>query len=203
MKSSSGLAFTLIELLIVVAIIAILAAIALPNFFAAQVRAKVARAQSDQRTLEHAFDSYLIDYGSYPPTQATSADNYEGYRYLTTPVAYLPMALVDPFGLPYVQNRANDYDTRYEFMCTRLPDRTNQTREGINNLFNIQSVGPDGRDSFKPTQAYPSHPPEFEFYDPSNGLYSWGDILRAGGNYLPRWYRERQGGRRTTGNNWI
>jgi len=40
-------AFTLIELLIVVAIIAILSAIAVPNFLEAQTRSKVSRTQAD------------------------------------------------------------------------------------------------------------------------------------------------------------
>ncbi len=59
-------AFTLIELLIVVAIIAILAAIAVPNFLEAQTRAKIARVLSDQRTYATALETYQIDNSTYP-----------------------------------------------------------------------------------------------------------------------------------------
>ena len=59
-NSSKG--FTLIELLIVVAIIAILAAIAIPNFLAAQVRAKVSHAKAEMRTLTAALESYYTGY---------------------------------------------------------------------------------------------------------------------------------------------
>ena len=56
-------AFTLIELLIVVAIIAILAAIAVPNFLEAQMRAKLTRSKSDLRTCSVAWETYRIDNG--------------------------------------------------------------------------------------------------------------------------------------------
>ena len=59
-------AFTLLELLIVVAIIAILAAIAIPNFIEAQVRSKVTRAKADMRSLTVALEGYRVDYSHYP-----------------------------------------------------------------------------------------------------------------------------------------
>jgi prepilin-type N-terminal cleavage/methylation domain-containing protein len=59
-------AFTLIELLIVVAIIAILATIAVPNFLEAQVRAKVSRARSDMRSLATAVQAFHSDHNRYP-----------------------------------------------------------------------------------------------------------------------------------------
>ena len=65
-------AFTLIELLIVVAIIAILAAIAVPNFLEAQTRAKISRAKADMRSMATAAETYCIDYNTY---MISDADN--------------------------------------------------------------------------------------------------------------------------------
>ena len=88
-------AFTLIELLIVVAIIAILAAIAVPNFLEAQVRAKVSRVKADLRTIVTALESYAVDYNRYPPNDGV----YNVVPILlSTPVAYVSESnLVDPF----------------------------------------------------------------------------------------------------------
>ncbi|MDX2175204.1 MAG: prepilin-type N-terminal cleavage/methylation domain-containing protein [Candidatus Sumerlaeia bacterium] len=67
---SNQRAFTLIELLIVVAIIAILAAIAVPNFLEAQTRSKVSRAKADLRAVQLALESYAVDNNTYPYTES-------------------------------------------------------------------------------------------------------------------------------------
>src|SRR3954453_20338717 len=109
MKKST--AFTLIELLIVVAIIAILAAIAVPNFLEAQVRAKVSRVSTDMRSVTVALEAYAVDTNKYViprfiasqpvgPSQSSAqfvpggehAANASGTEMtigLTSPVAYL------------------------------------------------------------------------------------------------------------------
>jgi prepilin-type N-terminal cleavage/methylation domain-containing protein len=58
--------FTLVELLIVVAIIGILAAIAIPQFAAYRIRSFNASAQSDVRNMRTDMEAYYADNFNYP-----------------------------------------------------------------------------------------------------------------------------------------
>lgn len=93
----AGGAFTLIELLIVVAIIAILAAIAVPNFLEAQTRSKVSRAKADLRTIATALEAYHVDHDGYPPNPDPNVEFNVTPFQITTPVAYITSRPVDPF----------------------------------------------------------------------------------------------------------
>ena len=64
--------FTLIELMIVVAIIGILAAIAIPNLLNAVQRGKQKRSMSDMRALATAIEAYAVDNNQYPPAACAS-----------------------------------------------------------------------------------------------------------------------------------
>lgn len=59
-------AFTLIELLIVVAIIGILSALLMTNFIGIRQRARDAQRKSDIRQMQSALELYRSDVGSYP-----------------------------------------------------------------------------------------------------------------------------------------
>jgi len=94
--------FTLVEIMIVVAIISLLAAIAIPNLLSARMTANTAAAKANLRSLSTAAETYSTAYsGNYPSTVAQltgfissagsycadaagTATNVQGYQYHCT-----------------------------------------------------------------------------------------------------------------------
>ena len=121
-------AFTLIEVLVVVVIIAILASIVAPNVFKHVDTAKSVTAQAQISMLGSALDAYRLDNGRYPtteqglaalwqqPTTAPRPSNWRGPYLRQQPPA-------DPWGASFV----------YRFPGERTP-----------NGFDLSSMGADG-----------------------------------------------------------
>lgn len=67
MRGTGQSGFTLVEIMIVVMIIALLAAMALPGFSKARALVRDTRFVNDLRVASHAFDYYAQANGDYPP----------------------------------------------------------------------------------------------------------------------------------------
>ena len=114
-------AFTLVEMLLVVAILALLAGIVLPRLTGQKEKANIAAAKTQISSFGTALDMFEVDNGHYPKslqdlvTQPRDAQQW--HQYLDA----IPM---DPWGHPYVytfpgKHRVGSYD--------------------------LMSMGPDGR----------------------------------------------------------
>jgi prepilin-type N-terminal cleavage/methylation domain-containing protein len=71
-KSRGG--FTLVEIMIVVAIIALLAAIAVPGFLRARKRSQASKVLNDLRMIDSAVDQYAIEKGKITGNSVEVAD---------------------------------------------------------------------------------------------------------------------------------
>ena len=195
-------AFTLIELLIVVAIIGILAAIAIPNFLMAQIRAKVSRAQADMRTIETGLALYQVDNNVYPSWRDGACANINPVsrrlRPLTTPVQYIGrIPAPDPFaeGLKgqvqdgpwgaYLGYDTYDYVNDEGFAECGNTEAARWTRGA---KWRLMSYGPDRINGYCGPRSITGF--LGDNYDPTNGTISNGDICKVGpksqypGNYL-------------------
>lgn len=176
--------FTLVELLIVVAIIAILAAIAVPNFLEAQTRSKISRAQNDLRAITTALEAYRVDENKYPPCSPDTQGS-PGLHMITTPIAYITgVNMRDVYvGLgPDAQFELYGYASRSDVGYADFGSGE------IAFWWILASNGPDSRRTAfrQPLQDEDAAAFMSCFYDPTNGVLSRGDILRAGGEIRGR-----------------
>jgi prepilin-type N-terminal cleavage/methylation domain-containing protein len=196
-------AFTLIELLIVVAIIAILAAIAVPNFLEAQTRAKVSRMKTDMRTLATGMESYHVDNNKYPigfpgdPLPAlvvTSLGGRWGLGQLSSPISYLTNPLLrDVFGPATNFTPVTDYDYAPQYSLRGI-NGSGGIDVGVSTVnpgdpaqlgywWLLRSFGPDRDADGYSTQIANNQVTAVieKVYDPTNGTVTDGNIYRVGG----------------------
>jgi len=129
---ASQAGFTLIELIIVCAIVVTISAIAIPSLVSAINSAKIARAVSDIETIETDITLYQVLNGQLPDTLAQAGDG----------------EWVDPWGNPYeylnhTNMRGNGKARKDRFLVP------------LNDDYDLYSMGPDGK-SVSPITAGPS-----------------------------------------------
>lgn len=206
-------AFTLIELLIVVAIIAILAAIAVPNLLEAQTRSKGSRAKTDMRTMALGLEAYRVDTNRYPQAEINGTLKY--LVKLTTPVAYLansqfrdPFTPAGPIDVRHIQqistyryygfngggvmNTYNESDRGRSGQLYSPRDEDDDIRihwymlfcHGPDRVRNNIKVGSKTGTFILQDNIVNVNRFVHYIYDPTNGSMSRGEIFRSGGEYV-------------------
>jgi len=140
-KTNGSRAFTMIEMLGIIVVIALLAGLLLPVISAARQRAKMAQAKTDIKAIEAAIQAYYNEYGKLPvpdAEQGTDCDDYYGMGLGGTwgdnglnqyEIIQILRAIPDPSTIyseygSYACNPNNKYNPR-QIVFLQLPDRPN------------------------------------------------------------------------------
>lgn len=106
--------FTLIELMIVIAIIAILAAILVPNFLKARAQGQLTACKSNCKNIATALEMYASDNSGRYPLDGQFAPSLTGGNYLKT-IPTCPSVGSDTYGGPYTSGQTPDC---FSFWCS-------------------------------------------------------------------------------------
>lgn len=202
-------AFTLVELLIVLSIVAILAMVGEPRMIESKLLSKLTQISYDQRLIQVALDAYFLDYGGYPRDQDSAwphpiAGEQDGFVQLTTPIRYLSKVMEDAFGYAAGSFSVTKYeggsgsDELGDFAglphgaCGNASSKKQLYRNPAARLWGsssclhaylIISMGPDHEDTTVGNDNFPYGITQLHSYSPTNGSESKGDIYRLTGQY--------------------
>ncbi|PIE02347.1 MAG: type II secretion system protein GspG [Acidobacteria bacterium] len=107
--------FTLVEMMAVVVIIGLLAAIIAPKFFTQVDKAKVTRAKTDIKKLEQAIQLYRMETGQFPEKTRDLVKEPDEVRGWNGP--YLEKELKDPWQNKYELTVPGNDGRPYEIIC--------------------------------------------------------------------------------------
>jgi general secretion pathway protein G len=129
--------FTLTEIMLVVVIIGILAALVIPKIAGSSERARVTAAQADIKGgIKSAIGQYEVDNGFYPKSlqelivQPSNAKNWHG------PYFDPPKLPVDPWGNPYIYYFPGKHNPASYDLLSTGPDGREGTDDDIGNWMN-------------------------------------------------------------------
>ncbi|HKL27592.1 MAG TPA: type II secretion system major pseudopilin GspG [Desulfuromonadales bacterium] len=113
--------FTLIEIMVVVVILGILAAVVVPNFLSRPDEAKVTKAKVDMKSIEEALGLFKLDNGYYPSTDQGLKALVEKPETGRIPTkypedSYLRKVPVDPWNTPYVYLSPGLHNHNYDLI---------------------------------------------------------------------------------------
>ena len=147
-RTNRNSAFTLIEILVVMVIITMVAALVVGVSKYAMIKAGTSRAQAEIAAMENAIENFKNENGYYPLSTSTRSDFNNNsaslYSALVSNKVYFPFKpnqlhvisattitnIMDPFGNPY------------NYYCTRPPDPSQENQA----TFDLWSYGVDGKD---------------------------------------------------------
>lgn len=127
--------FTLVELLLVLVILAVLAAVVVPKFTKRSEQARIAAATTDVANLGTALDAFEVDTGRYPTSDEGlkalmeapgNAKDWKG-PYLKRPV------LNDPWGNPYIYRSPGSHNASGYDLYSYGPDGQEGGTDDIDN----------------------------------------------------------------------
>ena len=129
-RGRAARAFTLVELLLVLVILAVLAMVVVPKFTGRSEQARETAAKTDIANIETALDAFEVDCGRFPSTEEglgvllqspAGVQNWRG--------PYIKRPPVDPWGNAYVYRYPGAHNVGSYDLCSMGPDG----REGGDN----------------------------------------------------------------------